>query len=122
MMKVFTMNPLWTQLLAATHRFFPIFAPVTIGGLGNHAGHIAEKIGPYSLVQFAHQGDLVQQGIPGQGGLVKAHRAGQIDAIALIKGAIKAGLVPATALTDSAYLRAVETSFLLHYWFHNSEI
>lgn len=119
-MNTSSLHTLWTWL-TTTPRFFPSVAPVAVDGSGNSTAHRVENIGPYSLVQFAHQGDLIRQGIPEQETLIKAHRAGQMNAIELVKGAIRAGLVPAAALSDSGYLHAVETSFLLHYWLHNSE-
>lgn len=72
-------------------------------------------IGPYSLVQLAYHGSLIKQGIPSRRALVEAHQLGHMSADLLVKCAVKAKLLSASALTDSAYLDAVETGFLLHY-------
>lgn len=72
------------------------------------------QIGPYSLVDLAYQGGLIEQDVPEHSTLVKAYRIGQMSASLLVERAVQMKLLPTAALTNSAYLTAVETSFLLH--------
>lgn len=102
-MQAFNLSNTWTQL-----------GPVIKALFDRDRAH-SPAIGPYSLVQLAYQGKLVEQGIPSQRALVQAHRDGSISANQLVECAAQAKLISASALTDSVYLNAVETGFLLHY-------
>ncbi|NJR61416.1 MAG: hypothetical protein HC769_22835 [Cyanobacteria bacterium CRU_2_1] len=72
------------------------------------------QLGPYSLVDLAYQGGLIEQGVPEHSTLVKAYRIGQMSATLLVERAVQMKLLPTATLSNSAYLTAVETSFLLH--------
>lgn len=67
------------------------------------------QLAPSDLVAMAQRGQLKTQGIPGGTQLVSEYVLGRIGAKDVIQSAISANLLPANAVNDSSYSRAVES-------------
>lgn len=67
------------------------------------------QILPDALVNLAYQGRFSSQGIPGHAGLLNAHASGRVRATNLIQAAIDTGRLPAETLSNSNYVRNVES-------------
>lgn len=70
------------------------------------------ELSPANLVNLAYQGHFRSQGIPGYGGLLDAYASKQLSAQNLVQVAIATGKLPATSLSNSAYLQAVEANLI----------
>ena len=68
------------------------------------------RIEAFRLVNAAYQGRLKKWGIPAYARLDQAYRGGQITASDLIEAAIEANQLPAIALEDESYVKAVDTN------------
>lgn len=119
--RTLSLSHIWRWLVSTTIGYLPGTRSASWNLSGRNKNQPVQ-IGPYSLVQLAYHGELSQQGIPSHIALLNAHRMGRVNAITLAKGAVKARLISTTALTDLAYLQAIETGFLLHYLLHPSEL
>lgn len=119
--RTLSLSHTWKWLLSMAIEYLPGTRSISRNFPGSDNNQPV-PIGPYSLVQLAYHGELSQQGIPSHIALLNAHRASHINAMALVKGAVQARLLSTTALTDLAYLQAIETGFLLHYLLHPSEL
>ncbi len=67
-------------------------------------------IDAFDLVSAAYRGYFQEWGIPGYARLDQAYRGGQITASDLIKAAIAANRLSATAIEDPSYIHAVDTN------------
>ncbi|BDA70714.1 hypothetical protein RIVM261_062620 [Rivularia sp. IAM M-261] len=67
------------------------------------------QILPNALVNLAYQGRFSNQGIPGHAGLLNAYASGRVRATNLIQAAIDTGRLPAETLSNSNYVRNVES-------------
>ncbi|MBI4781540.1 MAG: hypothetical protein HY785_09450 [Oscillatoriophycideae cyanobacterium NC_groundwater_1537_Pr4_S-0.65um_50_18] len=63
---------------------------------------------PFHLVALAYQGFFSEAGIPKYSRLVDAYSRGQVSAEDLIEVAIAENRVPASALSDTSYVNAVD--------------
>lgn len=64
---------------------------------------------PFNLAYLAYRGYFHEQGIPGYSLLISAHRAGRISAEDVMRSAVAANRLSPETLSDTSYLRAVET-------------
>ena len=71
---------------------------------------IERQIGAFDLVNAAYRGRFKQWGIPAYARLDQAYRGRQITATDLVKAAIEAEQLPAIALEDQNYIKAVDTN------------
>ena len=71
---------------------------------------VESRIEAFRLVNAAYQGRLKKWGIPAYARLDQAYRGGQITASDLIEAAIEANQLPAIALEDESYVKAVDTN------------
>ncbi|GAB4527301.1 MAG: hypothetical protein Tsb0014_07950 [Pleurocapsa sp.] len=70
----------------------------------------AEDITPINLVFRAYQGYLLDKDIPSYATFIQAAQLGQIDAEALVRGAVDKGRLSADKLEDANYLQKVEAA------------
>lgn len=66
------------------------------------------QLEPFNLVSMAYQGYFTAQGIPSNSSFIYAYRVRHIGPQELVKSAIAQNRLPAEALSDLRYLRAVE--------------
>ena len=71
---------------------------------------VEPRIEAFDLVNAAYQGRLKKWGIPAYAKLDQAYRGRQITALDLISAAIEANQLPAIALEDESYVKAVDTN------------
>ena len=71
---------------------------------------IERQIGAFDLVNAAYRGRFKEWGIPAYARLDQAYRGRQITATDLVKAAIEAEQLPAIALEDQNYIKAVDTN------------
>jgi hypothetical protein len=77
--------------------------------LGSAPDYLNSQITPFNLVSLAYRGYLRSQGIPSYSLFLSAYRMGSIRAEDIVSSAVEANRLPADALTDRDYLKAVET-------------
>ena len=68
------------------------------------------QIGAFDLVNAAYRGRFKEWSIPAYARLDQAYRGRQITATDLVKAAIEAEQLPAIALEDKNYIKAVDTN------------
>ena len=71
---------------------------------------VEPRIDAFDLVNAAYQGRFKEWGIPAYARLDQAYRGRQITASDLIEAAIEANQLPAIALEDKNYVKAVDTN------------
>ena len=71
---------------------------------------VEPRIDAFNLVNAAYQGRFKKWGIPAYARLDQAYRGGQITAADLIEAAIEANQLPAIALENESYVKAVDTN------------
>ncbi len=116
-MNILRLNPVLRWFLSMTTELFFSVNEVALDR-SDRGEAKSTQVGPYSLVQLAYQGELIKQGIPSHVALMEAHYIGHINAITLVRSAVQTKLLSPIALTNTTYLNAVETAFLLHYLLH----
>lgn len=73
----------------------------------NLRGNYINQIAPVDLVEQAYRGALKNQGIPSYGSFITQYRTGKITAKSIVESAIKANMLPSSALDDQGYMNAV---------------
>lgn len=88
-----------------------IVSPVTLAGdlvpVSTRNPITTAEIQPFNLVYRTYNGDFSNQGMPSFNRLTTAFQTGQIQAKNLVKAAINEGRLSQDALSDQAYLNAV---------------
>ncbi len=64
---------------------------------------------PFDAAFLAYQGNLKAQGIPSGSALISQYQTGNLTALDVVKAAVNAKKLPAQALNDRSYLKAVES-------------
>ncbi|MBD3882289.1 hypothetical protein IFO70_11010 [Phormidium tenue FACHB-886] len=66
------------------------------------------SVTPFDLVSLAYQGFLHDEGIPRFATLSNDYTLGRVSAEDLVRGAIATNRLPASAIDDAGYVRAVD--------------
>ncbi|MCU0548997.1 MAG: hypothetical protein MUC48_06580 [Leptolyngbya sp. Prado105] len=72
----------------------------------------SSRLSPYDVIFLAYQGQFREQGIRGYGAFIEQCYQGQLSAKKIVEAAIKANRLPADALNDSAYLKAIDSNLV----------
>ena len=86
------------------------FTPNIVRSQEANPTQIERRIGAFDLVNAAYRGRFKEWGIPAYARLDQAYRGRQITATDLVKAAIEAEQLPAIALEDQNYIKAVDTN------------
>jgi hypothetical protein len=70
------------------------------------------RLSPYDVIFMAYQGQFREQGIRGYGAFVESCYQGQLSAKKIVQAAIQANRLPADAVNDEAYLKAIDANLL----------
>ncbi|OLP19533.1 hypothetical protein BST81_04485 [Leptolyngbya sp. 'hensonii'] len=66
------------------------------------------RLQPFNLAQLAYQGYFKNQGTPGYQSLLLAYQLGRLQPEDVVNSAVQSKLLDKAALTDRAYLQAVD--------------
>jgi hypothetical protein len=70
------------------------------------------RLSPYDVIFLAYQGQFREQGIRGYGAFIESCYQGQLSAKKIVQAAIKANRLPADAINDDAYLKAIDANLV----------
>lgn len=70
------------------------------------------RMSPYDVIFMAYQGGFREQGIRGYGAFIEGCYQGQLTAKKIVAAAIKANRLPADAIDDQAYLKAIDSNLV----------
>ncbi|MEH2257986.1 hypothetical protein [Nostoc sp.] len=84
--------------------------PIAINSnnLSTHSNKVS-YFKPFDAAFLAYQGNLKAQGIPSGSALVSQYQTGNLTALNVVKAAVNAKKLPAQALNNEGYLKAVES-------------
>jgi hypothetical protein len=106
-MKRFILSAL-PVLLLSTVAVPAVQAQITPEAPPENAETIGMAVTPFNLVFLAYQGFFEEEGIPKFDGLIIGYQENRVTAEDLVRVAIAMRRLPADAVTDNGYLRAVD--------------